>query len=99
MSPNRILLTGGCYCGAVRYEGAGPPSFRGLCYCRTCQMISAGAGNLFIAVDAERFQSINGTPRSFTSEDHPSRPTRHFCEICVKVGTLDDPSFFEGPQM
>ncbi len=47
--------------------------------------------------------------------DHPWSPTRHFCEKCgvhltarserapsavlIKVGTLDDPSVFEGPQV
>lgn len=115
MSANEIILTGGCYCGKVRYECAGPQRYRGLCYCRTCQKISGGAGNLFTAVDAQRFQFTAGTPRSFANEDHPWRPTRHFCEVCgvhltahsaraasvvlIKVGTLDDPSVFEGPQV
>src|SRR4051794_5506854 len=115
MSESKIILTGGCYCGAVRYECHGPPRFRGLCYCRTCQMISGGAGNLFMAVDAPGFQFTSGTPRSFTNNDHAWRPTRHFCDICgvhltarserapsavlIKVGTLDDPTVFEGPQV
>jgi hypothetical protein len=78
-------------------------------------MISGGAGNLFAAVDAPTFQFTSGSPRSFTNEEHPWRPIRHFCEICgvhltsrseraasavlIKVGTLDDPSLFAGPQV
>lgn len=109
------LITGGCYCKAVRYECHGPLRFRGLCLCHTCQMISGGAGNLFAAVDADRFQFISGSPRFHTNEEHAWRPTRHFCEKCgvhltsrserassavlVKIGTLDDPSVFEGPQV
>ena len=108
------IITGGCYCGAVRYECRGPQRFRGLCYCRTCQKISGGAGNLFMAVDAQMFRFTSGSPRSFTDNEHAWRPTRHFCDICgvhltarserapsgvlIKVGTLDDPSVFEGPQ-
>ncbi len=107
------IITGGCYCQAVRYECHGPPSFKGLCYCRTCQTISGGAGNLFMAVDAKTFQFTSGSPRSYTNNEHPWRPTRHFCEICgvhltarseraasavlIKVGTLDDPTIFDGP--
>jgi hypothetical protein len=68
-----------------------------------------------MAIDAQTFRFTVGTPRSFTNKDHPWRPTRHFCEICgvhltarseraptavlVKVGTLDDPGVFEGPQV
>lgn len=108
-------LTGGCYCGEVRYQCEGPPLMSGLCYCRTCQAISGGAGNLFMAVDAKGFQFTKGTPRSFNKNDRPGSPTRHFCEACgvhltarserapsavlIKVGTLDDPSVFDGPQL
>jgi len=78
-------------------------------------MISGGAGNLFMAVDAQGFEFTNGAPRSFNKNDRPGSPTRHFCGDCgvhltarselapsavlIKVGTLDDPSVFEGAQM
>jgi hypothetical protein len=108
------IITGGCYCGSVRYQCVESKTFRGLCYCRTCQSISGGAGNLFMAVDAQIFRFTRGTPRAFNKKDSPWSPTRHFCEICgvhltarsdrapgavlIKVGTLDDPSVFQGPQ-
>jgi hypothetical protein len=78
-------------------------------------MISGGAGNLYMAVDAQTFQFTQGTPLSFNKKDRPWSPTRHFCGNCgvhltarsdyapsavlVKVGTLDDPSLFPGPQL
>jgi hypothetical protein len=109
------LFTGGCYCGGVRYQCESPPLMRGLCYCRTCQAISGGAGNLFMAVEAKGFQFSKGTPKAFNKNDRPGSPTRHFCDTCgvhltarseraptavlIKVGTLDDPSVFEGPQL
>jgi hypothetical protein len=78
-------------------------------------MISGGAGNLFIAVDAQGFQFTKGDPRSFNKNDRRGSPTRHFCQTCgvhltarserapgavlIKVGTLDNPSMFEGPQL
>ena len=110
-----MMFTGGCYCGEVRYECKGPALMRGLCYCRTCQTISGGAGNLFIAVAADGFRFVSGTPSSFKKSDRHGSPTRHFCPTCgvhltarselaptavlIKVGTLDDPSVFNGPDL
>jgi hypothetical protein len=31
-----MSLTGGCYCGALRYEVTGDPMFQGQCHCREC---------------------------------------------------------------
>jgi len=36
--------TGGCLCGAVRYESTKPPIWVGYCHCRMCQK---AYGNLF----------------------------------------------------
>lgn len=108
-----MTLTGGCFCGQLRFEAEGPIRMRGLCLCRTCQKISGGAGNLFIGLDASGFRYTEGSPRRFArSADAPSR---EFCPDCgvhvagrsprapggviVKVGSLDDPSAFEGPTL
>jgi hypothetical protein len=65
MSETKRTFTGGCYCGDVRYQCEGPPLMRGQCYCLTCQKISGGAGNLFMAVDTQGFQFTKGTPTAF----------------------------------
>lgn len=110
-----MTLTGGCYCGALRYEITGEIPMRALCLCRTCQKISGGAGNLFIGIETTAFRYTQGEPRRFTREGADKPPTREFCGECgvhiaarspkvpdglvVKVGTLDDPSAFKGPKM
>ncbi len=115
MDETKLTFNGGCYCGEVRYRCEGPSRLRALCYCRTCQMISGGAGNLFMAVDAPTFQFTQGDPKSFNKADRFGSPTRHFCGTCgvhltarserapgavlVKVGTLDEPGVFAGPQL
>ncbi|WP_266160229.1 GFA family protein [Dyella silvatica] len=110
-----MAISGGCYCGAVRFEIDGQVRMRALCLCRTCQKISGGAGNLFIGLQADDFRYTHGEPRYFTRADVAEAPTREFCGECgvhlasrspkapggmiVKVGTLDDPAVFAGPAM
>ena len=36
-------FTGGCLCGAVRYECTADAIFMGNCHCRDCQKASGGA--------------------------------------------------------
>jgi len=61
------------------------------------------------------FAYTKGSPKEFRRGDLPDPVTREFCAACgthlltrtprvpgavlVKVGTLDDPSVFTGPQM
>ncbi|MCP5144590.1 MAG: GFA family protein [Gammaproteobacteria bacterium] len=108
-----MTIAGGCYCGALRYEITGDFPWRALCLCKTCQKISGGAGNLFIGIEARQFRYTQGEPRTYRREGDGFIPTREFCGTCgvhiagrliqipegvvVKIGTLDDPSVFEGP--
>lgn len=115
MNASDVVYTGGCYCGEIRYRCAGPQLYKGFCLCRTCQTISGGAGNLFMAVSVESMAFTKGAPSSFNKGDFSGAPTRHFCPKCgvhltarserapsvvlIKVGTLDEPNVFEGPQV
>lgn len=108
-------IEGGCYCGAVRYEGSGEPLFKGQCHCRECQYASGGGPNYVMALAGDAFRYMKGSPSAFTRSDLESPVTREFCGDCgtqlvsrapampgaalIKVGTLDDPAAFEGPQV
>jgi hypothetical protein len=108
-----MALSGGCYCGALRYEISGDIPMRALCLCQTCQKISGGGGKFFIGVESSTFRYTQGTPRTFTLT--AGAPTREFCGDCgvhiaarspkaiggivVKVGTLDEPAIFTGPDI
>ena len=108
------MITGRCYCGAVKYEAAGEPRFKGQCHCRECQYISGGGPNYFMAMPESGFRYVHGKAKGFTRSDLATPGTREFCETCgthiitrtpfdasvviLKVGTLDDPSAYAGPQ-
>ncbi|HBZ68927.1 MAG TPA: hypothetical protein DEP35_03940 [Deltaproteobacteria bacterium] len=110
-----MKLEGGCYCGALRYSAEGDPLFKGQCHCRECQYISGGHPNAVIAMPAATFAYTKSSPKLFRRSDLKSPVTREFCAECgthilarspavpgaviLKVGTLDDPSVYGGPQM
>jgi hypothetical protein len=106
-------LTGGCYCGAVRYAASGEPVFKDQCHCRRCLYFSGGNPNVVIAMPADGFAFTEGEPKTFRHPE-PDRPiVRAFCGDCgthltgrssrnpgtvtIKVGTFDDPTHYDGP--
>jgi hypothetical protein len=109
-----VKLTGGCYCKAVRYEAEGEPMFKGQCHCRECQYITGGHPNVIMGMPLAGFKYVKGAPKTYTRTDWENPATREFCPECgthlitrtprlpaalIKVGTLDDPTVFGGPQM
>ena len=109
-----MIFEGGCYCGRVRYQAEGEPRLRAQCHCRPCQYFSGGAPNLFMLMAPKGFRYVSGAPKSFTRSDLDEPVTREFCGDCgthlttrrpglpfviLKIGTLDDPSLYGGPQM
>ena len=99
-------LTGGCLCGAVRYELHGEPFDCGWCHCRTCQLNSGAPGMVFESIRHGDLVWTKGAERvrSFASS---SFGHRSFCGDCgtpffmqvdhqpetvdFSVATLDDP--------
>ncbi len=108
-------IEGGCYCGALRYKASGDPLMKIQCHCRECQYVSGGGPNYSMALPSDGFEYTRGEPRGFTRSDLENPVTREFCGECgtqirslapalpgasiIKVGTLDDPAAFEGPQV
>ena len=109
-----MKLEGRCYCGKVRYTAEGEPIMKAQCHCRECQYITGGAPNIFLLMPSDGFSYTEGAPKKFARSDLERPVTREFCAECgthlttrrpglsaviLKVGTLDDPSLFGGPQM
>lgn len=108
-------LDGGCYCRAVRYRADGEATLKAQCHCRECQYISGGHPNVVIAMPETGFAYVKGAPKEYRRADLANPVTREFCPDCgthlvtrapglpgavlVKVGTLDEPAVYGGPQM
>ena len=106
-------ITGGCYCGAIRYESTEPPVGMGSCNCRMCQRWTGSAAAMGVFFDLRSFAFTKGEPRGFNTSPILER---HFCADCgtslghryvvgdttniqiVAVGTLDDTGIAAGPE-
>jgi hypothetical protein len=55
------MITGGCLCGAVRYQTDGPPLVGLRCYCRDCQRASGATGLPVMIVDKKQFKVTGKT--------------------------------------
>jgi hypothetical protein len=76
-------ITGGCLCGAVRYEYEGEVGAAGYCHCEDCRRTSGSAFGVSVRVAAAGFRTTRGEPRAFTKAGDSGRlVTRCFCPDC-----------------
>src|SRR5262249_57935466 len=100
-------FTGGCMCGAVRYDCSAEPVMTGNCHCRDCQRATGTAyvSVLFVPRNAVK---ITGEVKYYDVKgDSGNILSRGFCPTCgsrlfvkpvvmplmgITAGSLDDPS-------
>lgn len=98
------MLTGGCDCGAIRYELRSAPSDAGYCHCTICRRASGAPVMAFATVPLADFVLSRGEPKKRRSS---SFGERWFCRDCgsqlamhvdhqpdtidFTVATLDEP--------
>jgi hypothetical protein len=104
MADKTLPITGGCLCGAVRFEATEPPTWVGHCHCRMCQKGYGHPSGIFVGFKREQaaaFRFTKGTPTYYRSS---AWYERGFCSNCgsplgmrsaqghaVMIGTLDHP--------
>ena len=52
----KLPLTGGCLCGAIRYEVTQPPLKVYTCHCLDCQRITSSAFSIGVTIPGEAFR-------------------------------------------
>jgi hypothetical protein len=104
MAEKTMPITGGCLCGAVRFEATEPPTFVGYCHCRMCQKAYGQPSGIFVGFEGAQkgvLRFTKGEPKYYKSSAWMERA---FCSNCgsplgvrdalgdaVLVGTLDHP--------
>lgn len=103
--------TGGCACGAIRYEISAEPMISVLCQCRDCQRAS-GSGHATGMAFPRSAVSLRGDIKYYdVRADSGNMTGRGFCPHCgspvtartsglpdltmITAGSLDDPSGFQ----
>lgn len=107
-APQIVTQSGGCLCGAVRYEINGPLFKAGNCHCLGCQKLS-GSGHAFHALFPEEAFTVTGKTQGYKwTADSGNTNTTEFCPVCgsplfarnsgfpgmvtLRVASLDDPA-------
>jgi hypothetical protein len=104
-------LTGGCLCGAIRYECSAQPVWSGNCHCRDCQKLSGGGYTAILFVPDDSV-FITGDVQYFDKNgDSGHQVRRGFCPTCgtqifgklevapgilgIRAGSLDNPELYQ----
>ena len=106
MTQEFIRVTGGCLCGAVRYEARADLQDAFYCHCRMCQRASGTPAEVAVPLEPDSLRFTQGSPKHFQSSPFGKRG---FCPDCgsrlsweplrdqqahwlsVTVGSLDEP--------
>ena len=109
-----MSFSGGCLCGAVRYDASADPVFAGHCHCEDCRRAS-GTGHCSHLGLPEPALAVTGEVKFFDKPaDSGNNISRGFCPTCgsavfsrnsgmpgmvfIRASSLDDPEVFR-PQM
>ena len=106
-----VLYSGGCLCGAVRYEATAEPAYAGLCYCADCRKASGSGFIPFMGFKADCLSITGEVRQSHMPSLGGGTATRNHCAHCgslvfggihgesdehtIYAGSLDDSSQFE----
>ncbi len=109
MGEKSETVTGGCMCGAVRYEAVGEPFWVGHCHCNSCRRHTGAPVVTFVGFKEDQVTFTKGDRQIYNSSPGVGRA---FCGHCgtpltwegvwgdhgsiveVHISTLDDPGAF-----
>ncbi len=106
-----MTVTGGCLCGALRYEASAPPTYAGYCFCADCRKASGSGFVAFMGFPSTVLRITGDAVTHAMTQGDGRRSERNFCPHCgglvyggvrgqagqhtIYAGSLDDPSHFK----
>lgn len=87
------MLTGGCQCGALRYEVRAEPVALYVCHCLECRAQSASAFGITVSVPAAAAVLTQGESRVWRRQTNSGKTLAcHFCGDCgTRIWHRDEP--------
>jgi len=95
-------ITGGCYCGEVRFSASSDVRVRANCHCANCRRAVGAQAVAWIVIKRSQFQFTKGTPHRYQTETGAWRTLCPHCgtsltyehnkradEIDITTGSLD----------
>src|SRR2546428_8846555 len=86
MEKNKI--TGGCYCGEVRFSASPEVRVRTNCHCENCRRAAGAQAVAWISVEKKSFAFTRGKPQRYRT---PTKASRTFCTACGTSLTYETP--------
>ena len=74
------MLTGGCRCGAVRYEVSDAFLYAANCHCSACRAATGSAFKPFAGIEREKLELTAGSDRLLVFGEDDGNNTR--CAVC-----------------
>lgn len=86
------MVTGSCFCGAVRYEADGPFNSMMSCHCSMCRKHHGAPFATYVSTPIESFRWLSGadTLLRYKSSEHG---TRDSCSVCGSAAPMMLPAF------
>jgi hypothetical protein len=102
-----LAVSGGCYCGQVRFRANGPVLFQANCHCANCRRAAGAQAVAWITVNPSEFVWEKGEPKRYQTDTGAYRTFCGSCgtsltyenakrpnEIDITTGSLDEPERF-----
>ena len=88
-------ITGGCYCGKIRFKATSEPSYQANCHCENCRRAIGAQAVAWITVTRPSFEFVQGNPARYRTDTDADRT---FCDTCgssltyekdIRAGEID----------
>lgn len=83
---NAVLHTGGCLCGAIRFEAEGVPKWTSYCHCNSCRKHTGAPASAFAGFERVQVRFTSGQLATYASSPGVKRG---FCGTCGSTLTYE----------